>query len=138
MLIRTSWAAAAALTIALSGCAGDADDAPLAGGPSAGELEPNPPLGEPIVNEGVEATATYEVSVPEMHCPYGCYPAVSETLAKLPGVAKVRLADEADAQDGEIEDRRVFVEAGEGFDIDAALSALEEERFPATAEKVDG
>ena len=96
------------------------------------------PLGEPVVNESVTKVSTYELSVPNMDCPYGCYPTVAKSLSELPDVAGVRLADPEDAQDGEIADRRVFVDVGEGFDLDAALAALEKKAYPATAKAVDG
>lgn len=65
-----------------------------------------------------------EVAIPTMGCPYACFPTVKETLEKQPGVLAVDLADPEDAEDGVIEDRRVFVTAVEGFDVAQATRAL--------------
>ena len=131
-----------AVSVSFVGCT-EAPDEPIPGmgGASAGQTSgpvEKKPLGEPVVNAGVTKAVTYEMSVPDMDCPYGCYPTVARTLSELPEVAQVRLADPEDAQDGVIEDKRVFVEVAEGFDLDAALAALEEARFPAEAKKVEG
>ena len=134
--------AAAALMLSFAGCT-EAPDQPIPGmggnaaaGQTSGPVEKKP-LGEAVTNEGVAKVATYEVSVPDMDCPYGCYPTVAKTLSEMPSVAGVRLADPDDAQDGKIEDKRVFLDVGEGFDLDAAMAKLKEASFPATAEKVE-
>lgn len=70
-----------------------------------------------------------EMGVPDMHCPYGCFPSVKETLEEQPGVLAVELADPKDAEDGSIEDRRVFVKAVKGFDPASTIVALTEAGF---------
>ena len=113
----------------VAGCTDPSVDTPTAdAAPAAaetGQIETTP----------VSVTKTYELSVPDMSCPYGCYPTVEKTLAGMDGVAGVRLADPEDPEDGTIEDRRVFVDVGEGFDLDAALAKLKEKSFPAEAKE---
>ena len=70
------------------------------------------------------AGAFFEVAVPTMHCPYACYPSVREQLEATPGVLAVSLASPEDAEDGTIEDRRVFIMADKGFDSSVVADAV--------------
>lgn len=71
-----------------------------------------------VYNAGEELT----LEVPGMHCPFGCYPTVKETLTKLDGVEKVELVPQE--KDDEINDRRVIVKLNDEFDASQAVTAL--------------
>lgn len=70
---------------------------------------------------------TLVLHVPDMHCPFGCYPAIKEVLEGDPNVATVELA--AQQKPGEIDNRRVIITYGEGFDLAAAVDALAKRGF---------
>jgi copper chaperone CopZ len=63
------------------------------------------------------------IKVPDMHCPYGCYPKVKETLETVAGVKKVDLAPQkaGDSIDNPI----VNIQLSGAFDSAAAVKALE-------------
>lgn len=65
---------------------------------------------------------TLVVHVPEMHCPFACWPAVEETLAAQPGVLDVELAPQK--SEDAIDNPKVFVRVSEDFDADAAVEKL--------------
>ncbi|MBX3423077.1 MAG: heavy-metal-associated domain-containing protein [Pirellulaceae bacterium] len=77
--------------------------------------------------------ADTRLEVPEMMCPYGCYPAVEKTLAKVPGVVGVQLAEQpAGTPDGELKERIVELKVNDDFDADSALQALKRARYDAS------
>lgn len=65
---------------------------------------------------------TLVVDVPEMHCPFACWPAVEKTLVEQPGVLDVELAPQKD--EDAIDNPRVYVSVSEDFDSEKALAAL--------------
>lgn len=73
------------------------------------------------------AGETMVVHVPEMHCPFACWPAVQKDLAAQPGVLDVELAPQKD--ENAIDNPKVFVRVAEGFDADAAVESLAEAGF---------
>jgi len=82
--------------------------------------------------ETIRFVADKRVNVPGMMCPYSCWPKVKETLASLPGVEGVQLAEQpAGTAEGEIKERVVELKLNEGFDADAAVAALAKVSFEA-------
>ena len=62
-----------------------------------------------------------------MHCAYGCYPRVKETLEEQGGVANVTLAEQksSDAIDNPV----VYIATTDNFDAKQAVEALQKEGF---------
>lgn len=90
---------------------------PAAGGPATSA--------EATPAEGVEAGAEGQLvslKVPEMHCPFACYPAVKKTLEAEPGVLAVDLAEQQ--EEGAIDNPVVKVKVSKDFDAQAAVDAL--------------
>ncbi|QEG38523.1 heavy-metal-associated domain-containing protein [Roseimaritima ulvae] len=85
----------------------------------AGELETG----------GLEAGETQLVTlhVPEMHCPFACYPAVKKALEAEPGVVGVDLAEQK--QEGVIDNPEVKIQVSDAFDAQAAIDALAKAGF---------
>lgn len=101
------------------------------------ETAPTTPPSNPGASTGsgsaVRFVADKKLQVPGMSCPYGCYPTVEKTLAKLPGVQGVQLAKQPEGTaEGDIALKVVELKLGEGFDLDAALAALKKVNFEAT------
>lgn len=70
------------------------------------------------------------LDVPGMHCQFGCFPSVKETLETLDGVQTVELAEQK--SETELTDKTVFVTCTSGFDLDTAISKLKTAGFDAT------
>lgn len=70
-------------------------------------------------------SATLEV--PEMSCPFACYPKVKETLESLDGITAVELVPQK--EEGVIDDRRVTISFGGNVDGAAAVAALSDAGF---------
>lgn len=92
--------------------------------------------GEPAASnsqaEVIRFVADRSINVPDMSCPYSCWPKVKETLAAQPGVEGVQLAEQpADAKEGEITERVVELKLNDKFDADAAIAALSKVSFEA-------
>lgn len=92
--------------------------------------------GEPAASnsqaEVIRFVADQRLNVPDMSCPYSCWPKVKETLAAQPGVEGVQLAEQpADAQEGEIIERVVELKLNDQFDADSAIAALSKVSFKA-------
>lgn len=69
------------------------------------------------------------LSVPDMHCPISCGPAVSEALAGCEGVDKESI-------NTDIENREVTIYTDpDNFDMDGALAKLDGEGFPASVKQ---
>ncbi|MEM9585813.1 MAG: heavy-metal-associated domain-containing protein [Planctomycetota bacterium] len=67
------------------------------------------------------------LNVPEMHCPFACYPAVKETLEASDQVASVELAPQK--EEGVIDNPQVIVKHRGNLNLEAALAALEASGF---------
>ena len=93
----------------------------------------------PAATEGMTETATaadlaaftagdeVTLAVPEMHCPFACYPKVKETLEGLDGVSLVELVPQE--EEGVINDRRVVVKFDGDVSQEVATTALAEAGF---------
>ncbi len=72
-------------------------------------------------------TASLTMQVPEMHCPFACYPRVKENLEARENVVSVELAQQA--KEGVIDNPQVIVTYHDEFDADGAIAKLEAEGF---------
>lgn len=80
-----------------------------------------------VPTEAAGETQTLVLHVPDMHCPFACYPAVKETLEGAPNVQAVDLAEQS--EEGEIDNPQVIISYGEGFDLESAVARLAERGF---------
>jgi copper chaperone CopZ len=84
--------------------------------------------------KAVRFVADTRLSVPGMMCPYGCYPAIKDALASVPGVEDVQLAEQPQGTpEGRITEKVVELKVGEGFNLDAAIVALKNAHFDSEA-----
>lgn len=84
----------------------------------------------------IRFVADKRINVPEMMCPYSCWPKVKETLAAQAGVEAVQLAEQpAGTAEGEIKERVVELKLNGEFDSDAAIAALAKVSFKAELAK---
>ena len=82
--------------------------------------------------EKVRFVADKKISVPEMMCPFGCWPQVQKALAAQPGVEDVQLAEQPEGTpEGEIRERVVELKLNDDFDSEAAIAALRDIHFEA-------
>ena len=72
-------------------------------------------------------TVSLTMDVPEMHCPFACYPSVKENLEKRGDVVSVELAPQK--EEGVIDNPQVIVTCSENFDADQAIAMLEAAGF---------
>jgi hypothetical protein len=83
--------------------------------------------------EKIRFVADKKISVPEMMCPYGCWPSIQKALAEQPGVEGVQLAEQPEGTpEGEIKERVVELKLNDEFDESAAIAALKDINFDAT------
>lgn len=82
--------------------------------------------------DGAAGSKTLVLHVPDMHCPFACYPAVKETLESDPSVAGVDLVEQK--EEGVIDNPSVVVTYADGFDLDVAVAALAKQGFKNAAE----
>jgi len=82
----------------------------------------------------VRFVADKSIKVPAMMCPYSCFPTVKETLAAVPGVEAVQLAEQPEGTpEGSIENKVVELKLSDDFDLDAAIAALKAANYDAEA-----
>jgi hypothetical protein len=139
----------ATLTLAaffFSGCSQPTETVPApAGGGTSGVTDDGgdldfsaeaPPSSDGAMNQsdaGVRFVADKKLEVPAMMCPFGCYPAVEQALAGVPGVEGVQLAQQpAGTPDGEIRTKVVELKLSSDFDLAQAMDALEAANFKAS------
>ncbi|TWU34506.1 heavy-metal-associated domain-containing protein [Novipirellula artificiosorum] len=67
------------------------------------------------------------LEVPDMHCPFSCYPRVKELLEGSEAVEEVELAEQQ--EEGVIDNRQVIVHFHPGFNVDQAIAKLAKEGF---------
>ena len=72
-------------------------------------------------------TASLTLNVPEMHCPFACYPSVKKNLETRGDVMAVELAPQK--EEGVIDNPQVIVTYKEGFDAKEAIAMLEAAGF---------
>ncbi len=87
-----------------------------------------------VANPEVKVTRTVALKVPDMSCPFACWPKVKETLAAEPGVGTVALADQKDAN--AIDNPVVYVGVSDDFQSEHAIAALSEKGFKESTEEV--
>lgn len=107
------------------------DSAPVAQGDSAAPADPTSlDVAYPDIDAGdlqVADTQLVTLRVPEMHCPFACYPAVKKALEAEPGVVGVDLAEQK--QEGVIDNPEVKIQVSDDFDAQAAIDALAKAGF---------
>lgn len=103
-------------------------------------MSPQPAPTEAVSEGSTAAAATPDASqvdaaslvsmtlnVPEMHCPFACYPSVKKNLEERPEVASVELVPQK--EEGIIDNPQVVVKYAEGFDASTAIALLETAGF---------
>lgn len=68
-----------------------------------------------------------KLNVPEMHCPFACYPSVKKNLEARKEVASVELVPQK--EEGVIDNPQVIVKYQDGFDAKTAIALLETAGF---------
>ncbi|MCO8122391.1 heavy-metal-associated domain-containing protein [Stieleria sp. TO1_6] len=94
-----------------------------------------PAASESVASESVASitpqtdvnTASLTLNVPEMHCPFACYPSVKKSLEQRDDVVAVELAPQK--EEGVIDNRQVIVTYREGFDPQQAIASLKSDGF---------
>ena len=79
----------------------------------------NPPI---TANADVAVTQQVALKIPDMHCPFNCWPNVQQTLAAEPGVGTLELAPQQ--KDDAIDNPVVYVGVGSDFNLEHAQAAL--------------
>ncbi|MCG6155981.1 hypothetical protein [Rubinisphaera margarita] len=103
--------------VCLTGCVEQAPPAPVS------EATPAQETTAPVmIPASYSAGETLTVSVPDMHCPFVCYPRVKDTLAEQQGVESVELVEQKD--EAAIDDPRLIVKLNGDFDAQSAVEAL--------------
>ncbi|QDV84233.1 heavy-metal-associated domain-containing protein [Planctomycetes bacterium TBK1r] len=80
-----------------------------------------------IAPDAEVTTASLTMTVPEMHCPFACYPSVKKNLEKRSDVVAVELAPQK--EEGIIDNPQVIVTYKDGFDAEQAIAQLEAAGF---------
>ena len=95
----------------------------------AAEAVPTPatPDAVAIAPDAEVTTASLTMTVPEMHCPFACYPSVKKNLEKRSDVVAVELVPQK--EEGIIDNPQVIVTYKEGFDAEQAIAQLEAAGF---------
>ncbi len=75
------------------------------------------------------AGQTLTLHVPDMHCPFGCYPAVKETLEAQEGIDAETITLVEQKQEDTIDDPRVIVTLKGDIDSQQLLQALTDAGF---------
>jgi periplasmic mercuric ion binding protein len=105
-------------------CLGCAEPPPPAGGSGDTPAMDQSGTTDAVSSNGGASSATTLVSlkVPNMDCPFGCWPAVRESLTAVDGVESVELAQQG-GQDV-IDNPVVMIKTGTDFDPSQLISAL--------------
>ena len=112
----------------LAGCADSATDTPAAGAAAgSGTTDIALPAAAATL-ASYEPGDTSTLAVPEMHCPFACYPKVKKTLEGIDGIASVELVEQA--EEGVINDPRVVVTFDGEVNGEDAIAALDSVSFP--------
>lgn len=86
---------------------------------------PDAPVDQANVTEATTASLT--MNVPEMHCPFACYPSVKKNLEERTDVVSVELAPQK--EEGVIDNPQVIVTYKEGFEPESAIAQLDKAGF---------
>jgi len=81
---------------------------------------------EPLESDDA-SLQTVTLNVPEMHCPFACYPNVKKNLEEREDVVAVELAPQK--EEGVIDNPQVIVKTKQGFQSDQAIAQLESVGF---------
>lgn len=103
--------------------------------PAPSTTTPPKPAGNAAPTSGTTTSAVaaptgvklVSLDVPDMHCPFACYPKVKETLESQPGVEEVTLAKQK--EEGIIDNPQVLVKLNGNFDPNSAIAALKQSGF---------
>lgn len=112
----------------LVGCADTAVDTVTSSdtAPEASVSTPDTPETEvdsaPVVTD-YQAGDSATLAIPEMHCPFGCFPKAKDTLESIDGIASIELVKQE--EEGVINDRRVVVTFDGNVDSKTAIAALD-------------
>jgi len=101
----------------LIGCTEQTPATPVSETPAAQENAPT------VIPASYKAGETLTFNVPDMHCPFACYPRVKKTLAEQEGVESVELVEQK--EEAVIDDPRVIVKLNGDFNAQTAVEALE-------------
>ncbi len=111
-------------TALLIGCADNAVETTSAPETNAANPKPDTPeLDSTPVTTAFGAGQSATLEIPEMHCPFGCFPKAKDALEEIDGVASVDLVDQK--EEDVIDDRRVVVTFDGSVDGRTAISALD-------------
>lgn len=80
------------------------------------------------VTVSYDAGESATLSIPEMHCPFGCFPKAEDALTEVDGIASIELVKQK--EEGVIDDRRVVVTFDGTVDSQAAIAALDSAGLP--------
>ncbi len=123
-----------ASTVLLIGCADTAvdtatkSDAPT---PETSSTTPEPAASETdteAIAVSFNAGETATLAIPEMHCPFGCFPKAQDALEQIDGIASIELVKQK--EEGAIDDRRVVVTFDGSVDSKSAIAALDSVALP--------
>ncbi|MBL4883817.1 MAG: heavy-metal-associated domain-containing protein [Planctomycetaceae bacterium] len=124
MFNRCTLSSVAAMCLAiLVGCNTSPEGGSITGGPETASL----PAESNVTNVFYSSGETITIKVPEMHCPFYCYPTVKETLTELGGIENIDLVSQK--EEDKIDDPRIIIKLSEDFDWTNATKALEEAGF---------
>lgn len=105
-------------------------DQPVAATPTQGDTETASSI-EASSGRVMTESGTLTLHVPDMHCPFACYPAIKKALESSDTVEQVELAEQK--VEGTIDNPQIIINFTDGFDVDAAIAALKARGFDDSA-----
>ena len=93
-------------------------------------MSPDAPAPDaPVAQEDIAdvTTASLTMNVPEMHCPFACYPSIKKNLEERADVVSVELAPQK--EEGVIDNPQVIVTYKSGFEPESAIAQLDKAGF---------
>lgn len=118
----------------LAGCADSATETVSTSGDAdntAAMTAPETSVDSSPVTVSFDSGETVNLAIPEMHCPFGCFPKAKDALEEVDGVASVELVEQE--KEGEINDRRVVVTFDGKVDAATAIAALDAAELPGSS-----
>jgi|GEM_PF-1579593 len=119
----------------LAGCADSATETVSTSGDAATDstamAAPETEVDSSPVTVSFESGETVNLAIPEMHCPFGCFPKAKDALEGIDGVASVELVEQE--EEGVINDRRVVVTFDGNVDSTTAIAALDAAALPGSS-----
>lgn len=109
------------------GCADSAPSAPEGGSTTASTAGEGKVVA--VAPASYQAGQSVTLHVPNMHCPFACYPKVKETLEKQDGIEAESITLVEQKDEASIDDPRIIVKLSGNFDSDKAIKAIEEVGF---------